>query len=196
MDAEVEQRLGAVAAEEGWDESEVEAIRAYLSGVQPTAPMAPPTTLDGSDEGPWTAAPPPPVGERQGFELPGGDELDEALAALGEPVAPPPARETPAEPASADGGTSREWAKSHAEVEALASAPRPDVPWPGMEHEPRSMPPASEGADPTAASTASTADADSTAPALEPEPEWMRGRQDAAARAYRRLRRIFPNSER
>lgn len=27
------------------------------------------------------------------------------------------------------------------------------------------------------------------------EPEWLRGRQDAAARAYRRLRRIFPNPE-
>ena len=28
------------------------------------------------------------------------------------------------------------------------------------------------------------------------EPEWLRGRRDAAARAYRRLRRIFPTNER
>lgn len=139
---DMEGRLGAVAAEEGWDEAEVEAVRAYLSRVGP-----PPGGDAGGDVEPPSpsvepeARPAPqPATQRPEISLPGGDELADALAGLerdtGEPGAtpPPPADVTPAEN---DGDLD---------------------PAPG-------------------------------------EPEWLRGRRDAAARAYRRLRRIFPNPE-
>jgi hypothetical protein len=79
-------------------------------------------------------------------------------------------RRTPSSP-----GVGREWAK--------AISPEPLAP-------PRHAQPAEEAA----ASQQPEEERDETH-GEEPggEPEWLRGRRDPAARAYRRLRRIFPS---
>ena len=146
---DVEERLGAVAAEEGWDESEVEAVRAYLSRVSPPASSANPTERDAPpptvlDSEPTPMA--PSAAHRPERSLPGGDELAAAMADL----------ERREEPRPATGGF---------------AAPPDAGPQPDQAHDRYDLGPAPG------------------------EPEWLRGRQDAAARAYRRLRRIFPNPE-
>lgn len=162
-DHEVEERLGAVAAEEGWDEDEVAAIRAYLT--------TPPAT---EAEAAAVAAPPDsrphPTSE---LDLPGADELDDAMAALARPVAPP------AEPTAVESAT--DWP----ETDALGP---PDAP---SEERLRAWVAPHERIGPSPDLRPEALSQTTSTPA-EPEPEWLRGRQDAAARAYRRLRRIFP----
>jgi hypothetical protein len=145
-----------VAAEEGWDEAEVEAIRAYLAGT------ATPASPDAATQ------PPKQEPERPAAELdfPGADELEQAMSALAEPrssidtdALPPEGPETgePAWPAEPE--------LEPAEPDAHAGEPTPEpAPEPDL-------------------------------PPVPGEPEWLRGRQDAAARAYRRLRRIFPAAD-
>ncbi|MEO8247053.1 MAG: hypothetical protein ABI622_08045 [Chloroflexota bacterium] len=214
---DVEERLGAVAAEEGWDEAEVQAIRAYLSGVRAPDPEASTTQPPAATSPPPERAPTIP----SEFDLPGAEELDEAMAALGRPVgeeqpaaaAPAAAAEQPAEspagPISAtaspaaiepDPTVARAWSKFNDPESVGEGEPRSDIEWPGLEQEFRTSAAApTVEAGPTSPAPSAPQPPEVRPPTAdgvpEPEPEWLRGRQDAAARAYRRLRRIFPNPE-
>ncbi len=208
---DVEERLGAVAAEEGWDEDEVQAIRAYLSGVEPPRPEPEPEPgpEPESPSRPWSEPHRAPMIPSE-FDLPGAEELDEAMAALGRPAPQPlyepadsaaqpagPGAEPDPPTAPPEGSAVRAWSKSN-DPEQLGDAAdqRDAIEWPGLDQEYRAAPSLPD------APAAPSAGADAAAPPAtpptgsEPEPEWLRGRQDAAARAYRRLRRIFPNQER
>ena len=204
---DVEERLGAVAAEEGWDEAEVQAVRAYLSGVMARdAGVAAAATPSAPERAPTIPSE---------FDLPGAEELDEAMTALSrpviqlppappqvlpespeppEPAAPPPVAEAddPETPAPHE---TRMWSKFNDPGSGSAEDdPRSRIEWPGLDQEYRVAPPTSEA--PSSLPRETAPHAFDPPAASEPEPEWLRGRQDAAARAYRRLRRILPNPER
>ncbi len=199
--APVDERLAAVAAEEGWDEEEVAGVRAYLEQV----PHPPTVAADETaSQPPLQELPPPPERETseapgsppidasassddRSIELPGADELDEAMSALGRPAASTdqaPTAGQPEQEASAsipsEPPVDRAWAKPAVAPDEGSS------PWPardpGVTNRPGSV----------------TGFHDRSADAEDPtaEPEWLRGRRDAAARAYRRLRRILPTNER
>jgi hypothetical protein len=140
--AMTEDELTRLALDEGWDEAEVAAIRAMIT--------------------------PPP---RPAVDLPGGSELDAAMAALDAVPVQPDARRGPA---------SRQWVKPASDENQASS----QDPW-AFEAEPpapyhsRSEPPVAPGQDatPRGAST---------------EPGWLSRGQGTAASAYRRLRRLLP----
>ncbi len=158
--------LSRIAQDQGWDESEVEAIRSLLGGtpIGDTAPVVAPAL----DEQPVAQEerPPepssPPTWPRQDrvtrLTLPGARDLDDALAALRHGAIDEPTSGATASDASAHDTTARS--------EADATEPGE----PRVEDLPSGVEQGSEG-----------------------EPEWLRGRRDPAARAYRRLRRIFPS---
>ena len=191
-------RLTAVAAEEGWDEADVAAVRAYLAQVPyPLAPDASevaipspmPAAPQDAESHPVTASDLPGAD----FALPGSAELDDALSALA--VSPPPTAELPPTPAMerasesapATPSTDRAWAKAEPPNEPSDEASDEPAPsWPARDTTVVSRPGSVAGF------------GDRTLGPDDPmaEPEWLRGRRDAAARAYRRLRRIFPTNER
>jgi hypothetical protein len=199
-------RLAAVAAEEGWDEADVAAVRAYLAEVPyPAAagtpepevsPAVPPTIPD--------AAPQPvTTGELPGsdFTLPGAEALDQALSALAIPapeptdLPPTPAMEEAAWPTPATPATDRAWSKPEPGAEPIDAEPAAPTP-----ATPDAQAPSWPARDTTIVSRPGsvTGFGERTLGPDDPmaEPEWLRGRRDAAARAYRRLRRIFPTNER
>ena len=190
---DVEQRLGEIAAEEGWDEDEVQAIRAYLSEVTPQAPATSRVEV----------LPPLPTATAPDFELPGADELDEAMAALSQPAAhaetvspEPPMEPSPAARFAAPtrDPEERSWSRPDDREPVDAATAANTTEWPGLDREYRSTAAQDiEAAEGLAQDAPEAVDPHSL---QEPEPEWLRGRQDAAARAYRRLRRIFPNPDR
>jgi hypothetical protein len=137
--AMTEDELARLALDEGWDDAEVAAIRAMIT---------------------------PPSSSR--VDLPGSDELQEAMAALeAVPVQGNPSYDV-----------SRQWAKSAPDD----NEPARHDDW-AFEAEPAPPPPAPSRPpnDVTAALRR----------ALE-DPGWLRRRQGPAAAAYRRLRRLFP----
>ena len=130
-----EAELAQLARDEGWDEAEVAAIRAMIS--RPA---------------------------HRPVELPGGTELDEAMAALDAvPVHPEVGAEPP-----------HEWTKPV----TGSDVPSTHDDW-AFEAEPDPRP--TYSAQPPMAPRR---------PA--PDPNWLRQRRGPAASAYRRLRRLFP----
>jgi hypothetical protein len=217
--------LTRIAEDQGWDSSEVDAIRSLLDPAPQgtTASEAPEPVPSGAsayelgrtdsqaaepDVQSAEADAQPPEAERAQsiptewpaadhsvtFTLPGGDELQQALEALGLPT---PSRTAKAE-ASEPGATPEQ-----------PETPEPDsTPERAQPHEWSKVPPAESAAAVTPEtalrrSLAAAADSQSASQAEPPksadgspptgEPEWLRGRRDPAARAFRRLRRIFPN---
>jgi hypothetical protein len=184
----VDDRLAAVAAEEGWDEADVAAVRAYLeqvpyparSGRHDAPAPLPAAEPPGADASHIPASPGETV-----VRLPGADELDDAMSALARPApavdAAPDDAAPPVVPTTSSTTPERAWAKTQIPGDAPATPP-----WPardsGVIGRPGSV---------TRLSERSSDPEDPMA-----EPEWLRGRRDAAARAYRRLRRIFPTTER
>ena len=140
--AMTEDELSRLALDEGWDEAEVAAIRAMIT--------------------------PPP---RLAVDLPGGSELDEAMAALDA---------VPVQPDGYRGSASRQWVKPAADE----NQPRSQDPW-AFEAEPPA--PFQPRSDPPVAS-----DQDATPRSSPTEPGWLGRGQGTAASAYRRLRRLFP----
>jgi hypothetical protein len=163
----------------------------YLSGDQPPPDRESPRDVrpdefepePPSDEVPATWQPPDeassedvsmdPEPSVREVELPGGEELQDALRALGLPVEDGE-RSTPASDASAPEPQS-----------APPQPPRDEPPqppqWPAGSRSDRSQPahrPAPGRAQPRPPSVA--------------EPDWLRNRRDPAATAFRRLRRLFP----
>lgn len=140
--AMTEDELTRLALDEGWDEAEVAAIRAMIT--------------------------PPP---RLAVDLPGGSELDDAMAALDA---------VPIQPDGYRGSASRQWVKPATEE----NQPHSQDPWafeaePPAPFQPRSEPPVASDQDANPRGTAT-------------EPGWLVRRQGTAASAYRRLRRLFP----
>ncbi len=132
--AMTEDELAQLARDEGWNDAEVAAIRAMI--WRPGSPTA---------------------------GLPGGEELDEAMAALDA---------IPVE-ATDDPGASREWAKS-----------------PRAEHQP---PPAKDWTFELEPSLDELPPARTAPRRPLPDPSRARRRKGPAATAYRRLRRLFPS---
>jgi len=132
-----EDELARLARDEGWDAAEVAAIRAMI-GPSPT----------------------------QRIELPGAEELDEAMAAFD--VAPIRPQADP----------SREWAKAARERD------EPVV------HEEWAY--ESEPAPPSAPSQPLNLFQQPAMRRPASDPGWLRSRRGPAATAYRRLRRLFP----
>jgi hypothetical protein len=139
--AMTEDELTRLALDEGWDEAEVAAIRAMIT---------------------------PP---RLAVDLPGGSELDEAMAALDA---------VPIQPDAQRGSASRQWVKPAADE----NQSRSQDPWAFEAEAPAPFQPPSEP--PVAA------DQDATPRDTPTEPGWLGRRQGTAASAYRRLRRLFP----
>lgn len=151
------------------------------------------------------------------FMLPGGDELHRALEALGLPTSS--GGRTPESPSDSSAGpvgprVSATPMSAPASVEPPPAAePRPWSPQPRQwskvgtaefssppaleapsEARPRPSPRAEPAPGPAPAfQPRATAEPDPESSAPFGEPEWLRGRRDPAARAYRRLRRIFPS---
>jgi len=136
--------LAQLAADEGWDSSEVDAIRTLIGRGAPE---------------------PEPRGE-----LPGAQDLREALAALD------------AVPIEAGAAT--------AANEAVAATPAnpADEEWWRQPARPAFDP---GGADVARQTTPSTPGRAFGSLGAEPDPEWLRRRRGPAANAYRRIRRLF-----
>jgi hypothetical protein len=143
--AMTEDELTRLARAEGWDAAEVAAIRAIIASSPPPSPSA------------STSLPT--------IELPGADELDEAIAQLGSGSVAPAA------------DPSRSWAKPPQRDEPVAREE-----W-AYESEPPSsafnLQPQTFGQGPTVRRPLQ-------------DPGWLRTRRGPAATAYRRLRRLFP----
>lgn len=105
---------------------------------------------------------------RRRLTLPGSRELDDSLAALGVTSEASDATEAPDAPAA----LAVEWAKRRL---GEAAADKPDE------------------AARRAPFTDRPAFSAEVQPIQDPDPEWLRGRRDPAARAFRRLRRLFPS---
>jgi excisionase family DNA binding protein len=207
--------LTRIAADQGWDPTEVEAIRNLLEPAsdgpvdmtdataqaedsqtsepertqpEPFEPEPQPApepeatateqATDGKDAEPqWPAA-----DRTVSFSLPGGDDLQRALEALGLPSRASAERQQQTPTATAQPSPQpRQWSK-------VASAPQGSG-------EPEQPPADASTTNPTGdvpRAWPSAGTVDSTAQGPTGEPEWLRGRRDPAARAFRRLRRIFP----
>jgi hypothetical protein len=185
VSAAEDQALTRLAAERGWDDEELTAIRSLLAQPEPeqvpdepaVAPAEPTAVLDDFEaqevydweQGPaaWT----PTVEQPPHIDLPGAAELDEAMAALDSESA------AQAENASAN---------EAGEPFPLASA-----------DEPTAIDAGESGEDPGQVEQppSNSASPDSSNPAPAPGvDDWLRGRRGPAANAYRRLRRLFPGS--
>jgi hypothetical protein len=202
--ADPDDELTRIAEDQGWDTNEIEAIRSLLEPPpmtresEETEPEAPSASADEPAQGDEPAqaeerrAQPEPSANRPTdwpaadrsvtFTLPGGDELHRALEALGLPASSRAARAEAPERASApERAEPHEWSKLHSpEPGAVARAPEAAPPRPTPFPGPSPLP--SHGEAPNAEHPSSPTG----------EPEWLRGRRDPAARAFRRLRRIFP----
>ena len=117
-----------MAAEEGWDEADVAAVRAYLAEVPyPAAAGAPQPEVFPDDIAPQ----PMTTGELPGsdFTLPGAEALDEALSALAVPapeptdLPPTPAMEEAALSTPATPSTDRAWSKAEPGAEPIEAEP-------------------------------------------------------------------------
>jgi hypothetical protein len=156
--------LERLARLRGWDENELSAIRSLLgdrpSQVEPARATEQETRPPDAEA---QLAASGASGARAEISLPGADELDEAMAALGgEPeAAEAPEAPTPGEQVGTDAEPGVAAPPAERETSAPSPAPRPV-----------SGPP----------SVARMTDED-----------WLRGRRGPAANAYRRLRRLFPS---
>ncbi|HET8570723.1 MAG TPA: hypothetical protein VFN14_02440, partial [Candidatus Limnocylindria bacterium] len=214
--------LTRIAADQGWDATEVEAIRNLLepsseapvdltdapgapadeqasaepSPVEPEAEPQPepePAAAEQASEGDAAEPQWPEADRTVSFSLPGGDDLQRALEALGLPSrsgaerqqTPTATAHPPKQPrqwskisASPEPSTARSTAREQAPPQASTSDSTPDAAAQPASERPRAW--------------TSTDAADHLTHGPIGEPEWLRGRRDPAARAFRRLRRIFP----
>lgn len=214
--------LTRIAADQGWDATEVEAIRNLLEPTSeapvdltdapgapadeqasaepsPAEPEAEPqpepesATAEQTSEGDAAEPQWPEADRTVSFSLPGGDDLQRALEALGLPSrsgaerqqTPTATAHPPKQPrqwskisASPESSTARSTAREQAPPQASASDSTPDAAAQPASERPRAW--------------TSTDAADHLTHGPIGEPEWLRGRRDPAARAFRRLRRIFP----
>jgi hypothetical protein len=234
-ETDVDEHLARIAEDQGWEPSEVEAMRLFLEQPDPLPAGEPKDAVPASQsaEPAW-----PKEDSHPSWSLPGARELDEALAALRpssvQPSTPPPssapqsARATEAPSADPLAGERRSSAlppvTDRPEEDASASPSDDDTERPRVVFGSRGSAAASRSrqwAKPSTSPSESIQNPPPTPPAAQPrdlagphhevarqlgpepeshpqlgphgEPEWLRGRRDPAARAYRRLRRIFPS---
>jgi hypothetical protein len=184
------EELERLARLRGWDEAELSAIRSLL-GDQPPAPDAPPDVDAATDEQSLRLA---PSHQPDSISLPGADELDEAMSALG-PTGGPVAEESDESEAPASvQPPATDTAPLAGEQAPQAEPPLGPVPVAGS---PEADVAADQGSAPETPKVAEPGPAfppqapRGEAPRLTDE-DWLRGRRGPAANAYRRLRRYFP----
>jgi hypothetical protein len=230
--------LTRIAEDQGWDPTEVDAIRNLLEPASPVtsaqpgpageqrsaaepAPVepasaepapaepAPAEPAETGDERPTERSPRPSGADRSSvswpaadhsvtFALPGGDDLQRALEALGLPkpggAAASEEPKSRARPTPGAQPTLRSQASTRAETAPSAPATPRAQPgeWSKLGATHRPVTPLEGSAKPQVDPSSAEAEADEPSVSATGEPEWLRGRRDPAARAYRRLRRIFP----
>ena len=222
--------LTRIAADQGWEPGEVDAIRSFLTTsnapIEPADALLPEAEVEVEAEGDVedNAEPEPepeasvsvsppesllwPDEDRPAFSMPGGDDLQRALTAFGSrptrrrmlPSLKPEAESAPeAAPVPTQDPESAPEAAAVREVMAAPEgamqgptlATRQPALTPSRQRVTRFPPPTEprgEWSRPASDSPANPA----PHPWTSGEPEWLRGRRDPAARAFRRLRRIFP----
>jgi len=180
-DPKKDEGLARLARQEGWDAAEVDAIRALVGQGAPNE-----------------------------IQLPGADDLDEAIAALNatrpatrgavETIVAIEAAAVDAEPSVESwvnaglGASDRPWAPARVSTEPPGFAtPRDEPPRdePPRNEPPRDEPPRPEPTLRQAVFTPPPTPRPSATRQAPGDPSWLRGRRGPAATAFRRLRRLF-----